>query len=103
METVAYHCKILHEAGLISGYNAQNASDTINLFKVSSLTWEGNDYLDKVRDNSIWGKTKDAITKKRTSFYLGHNKNHRNGVYYRNCRGSSKFNNKKRGSKINAN
>ncbi len=70
METVAYHCKILHEAGLISGYNAQNASDTINLFKVSSLTWEGNDYLDKVRDNSIWGKTKDAITQKGLPFIL---------------------------------
>lgn len=70
METVAYHCKILHEAGLISGYSAHYASNTINLFKVGSLTWEGNDYLDKVRDNSIWGKTKDAITQKGLPFIL---------------------------------
>ena len=70
METVAYHCKILHEAGLISGYSAHYTGNTIYLFKVGSLTWEGNDYLDKVRDNSIWGKTKDAITQKGLPFIL---------------------------------
>lgn len=63
-ETIAYHCKILHEAGLISNYKAQYADNTIYSFGVGSLTWEGNDYLDKVRDNSIWRKTKDVITKK---------------------------------------
>lgn len=62
--TIAYHCKILHEAGLISAYKAQYADNTIYSFSVGSLTWEGNDYLDKVRDNSIWRKTKDVITQK---------------------------------------
>ena len=28
------------------------------------LTWEGCDYLDKIRDNSIWKKTKDALKEK---------------------------------------
>ena len=64
MATVAYHCKIMHEAGLISDYKAQSADGEIYSFCVSSLSWEGNDYLDKVRDNSIWKKTKDAITHK---------------------------------------
>lgn len=64
MATVAYHCKILHEAGLISDYGAQYADNTIFSFGVGSLTWEGNDYLDKIRDNSIWKKTKDTITQK---------------------------------------
>lgn len=63
-ETVAYHCKILHEAGLISAYKAQYASDELYSFSIGSLTWGGNDYLDKVRDNSIWTKTKEIITKK---------------------------------------
>lgn len=63
-ETIAYHCKILYEAGLISDYKAQYADSTIYSFGVGSLTWAGNDYLDKVRDNSIWKKTKDAITQK---------------------------------------
>ena len=64
MATVAYHCKILHEAGLISAYKAQYAGDDIWSFGVGSLTWEGNDYLDKVRDNSTWNKTKNIIKEK---------------------------------------
>lgn len=63
-ETIAYHCKIIYEAGLISDYNAQYASDSIHDFGVGPLTWEGHDHLDKVRNNSIWEKTKEVITKK---------------------------------------
>ena len=63
-ETVVYHCKILYEAGLISTYNAQYAGNEIWSFGVGSLTWEGNDYLDKVRDTSTWRKTKDIISQK---------------------------------------
>ena len=63
-ETIAYHCKILYEAGLISDYKAQYADNSIYSFGVGSLTWDGNDYLDKIRDNSIWKKTKDVIAKK---------------------------------------
>lgn len=62
--TVAYHCKILHEAGLVSDYGAQYGSDEIYVFGVGALTWEGNDYLDKIRDDSFWKKTKDAINQK---------------------------------------
>lgn len=64
METVAYHCKILKEAGLISAYRAQYASDELWSFGVGSLTWEGNDFLDKIRDNSQWNRIKNAITQK---------------------------------------
>lgn len=64
MPTVAYHCKILYDAGLISDYKAQYADGDIYYFEVGALTWEGNDYLDKIRDNSIWRKTKDTITQR---------------------------------------
>ena len=64
MATVNYHCKLLYEAGLISGYKASTSMSGLDGFMVDSLTWEGNDFLDKIRDNSIWHKTKDAITKK---------------------------------------
>ena len=64
METTAYHCKILHEAGLISDYGSQYADGQIWNFGVGSLTWEGNDFLDKIRDNSRWKRVKDVITQK---------------------------------------
>lgn len=64
METVAYHCKILHEAKLISAYKGMYADNTLQDFAVGSLTWEGHDYLDKVRDNSRWGKIKKLLKEK---------------------------------------
>lgn len=64
METIAYHCKILHEVGFISDYKAQYADNKLYSFGVGSLTWEGNDYLNKVRDNTVWQKTKDVIKDK---------------------------------------
>lgn len=64
MTTVAYHCKIMYEAGLISDYDAQYGSNEIDIFGVGALTWDGCDYLDKVRDDSIWQKTKSTIKEK---------------------------------------
>lgn len=64
METVAYHCKMLHEEGLISDYKALYADDEIDAFGVGPLTMAGNKYLNNIRDNSIWKKTKDTIKEK---------------------------------------
>ena len=63
-EMVAYHCKILYEAGLISDYKAQYADNEIYVFGVGSLTWDGNDFLEKIRDDSQWKKVKETIAKK---------------------------------------
>lgn len=63
MEQVAYHCKILHDAGLIANYKAQYADNHVAWFSVGSLTWEGHDFLDKIRQDTIWNKTKEVITK----------------------------------------
>lgn len=62
--TVAYHCKIMHEAGLLSHYSDQHGNDTIYAYQVGGLTWDGNDYLDKIRDDSVWQKTKDVVAEK---------------------------------------
>ena len=64
LTTVAYHCKLLEEVGFISAYKASYADNAIYNIAVGGLTWEGNDYLDKVRDNTLWKKTKDTIKKK---------------------------------------
>lgn len=64
MEQVAYHCKILKEAGLITNYKALFASNHIVGFGVGSLTWEGHDFLDRIREDTIWNKTKGLIKNK---------------------------------------
>ena len=64
METIAYHCKLLKEAGFISDYAAEYGDGEICSFGVGSLTWEGHEYLEKIRDNSTWKKVKDTISQK---------------------------------------
>lgn len=64
MEEVAYHCKILYDAGLIDDYSSKNADNHIYRFGVGSLTWEGHEFLDKVREESIWTEVKENIKNK---------------------------------------
>ena len=61
IETIAYHCDLLFEADLIKSYKPTYASDEIYFFSVGALTWEGHDFLDKIRENTIWNRTKNSI------------------------------------------
>jgi hypothetical protein len=52
---VIYHVAMLVDAGLLVG-NARMA--TGGTVMVSKLSWPGHDFLDSVRDPTIWEKTK---------------------------------------------
>lgn len=67
---IAYHCKILNEAGLIDHYSAQYADDSLYSFSVGSLTWEGHDFLDKIREDTTWNNVKKIIKNKALPFTL---------------------------------
>lgn len=60
---IAYHCQLLEEAGLVSSCIVRYADDSVVFFSVGGLTW-GADYLDKVRDDSVWAKTKNLAAEK---------------------------------------
>lgn len=64
LSEVAYHCKLLKEVGFISNYKPVYADNKICIIGVGGLTWEGCDYLDKVRNDTIWEKTQETIKKK---------------------------------------
>lgn len=58
---VAYHVHIMEQAGLVEA-NIVNATGAVPVFvTVGPLTWAGNDFLDAVRSDSIWSKTKQRI------------------------------------------
>lgn len=61
-EQVAYHCYILYEGGYIHACNVQYGSNEVYSFSVGRLTWEDYEFLDKIREDSIWNKIKDTIT-----------------------------------------
>ncbi len=64
MEQIAYHCKMLYEAGFVSDYEGFYSMAGLEDFQVGSITWSGHDFLDTIRDDGIWDKTKSAIKKK---------------------------------------
>ena len=62
-DIIGYHFLILDEAGLIVA-NVKAADDDPYYIAVASrLTWEGNDFLDAVRDESIWKRVRSTIGK----------------------------------------
>lgn len=64
IEELAYHCKLLYEAGLIADCKMKYADGHVWTFGVGSLTWEGHDFLDKIREDTVWSKTKETIKSK---------------------------------------
>ena len=65
MVTVAEHCRLLHEYGFIDEYKPIGADGApVITFLVGNLTWEGYDFLEKIREETVWGKTKNVITEK---------------------------------------
>ncbi len=64
MEEVAYHCNILCDAGLLKNYSPLYANSAIANFAIGPLTWEGHEFLDKIREDTVWNRTKSVITSK---------------------------------------
>ncbi len=59
-EDVAYHIKLLGEAGLI---DAEDISTMGRLrWRAKSITWYGQDFIDAIKDDSRWSKAKEFVT-----------------------------------------
>lgn len=61
-ENIAYHCKMMKENGLIDFYSEQRTGNgQLYCFTVGDLSWDGQDFLDKIRQDTVWNKTKAVI------------------------------------------
>lgn len=60
-EQVQYHIMLLNEAGLVVAIDASSLQD-INWIP-QRLTWQGHEFLESARDNTIWNKAKDIMAK----------------------------------------
>lgn len=58
---VAYHLQLMENRGLIDASFARDWSGSVVTASIKGLTWEGADYLDAIRDDGLWRKTKDAL------------------------------------------
>jgi hypothetical protein len=57
-DQVAYHLDLAVKAGLID----QGGAGGLNHFTFRQLTWEGHDFVDAIRDDDIWRKTRQGAT-----------------------------------------
>lgn len=62
-DVIGYHFLVLDEAGLIVANVKAADNDPYYIAVASRLTWEGNDFLDAVRDESIWKRVRSTISK----------------------------------------
>ena len=59
-EEVNYNAKLLFQCGFIDKVSEDLTGNLI----LGSLTWAGHDFLEKIREDTVWNHTKEVITKK---------------------------------------
>jgi len=57
-EEVNYHLGLLYNAGFIDAHEMNMARGTRYIAK--NLTWEGHEFLDAARNETVWNNTKEA-------------------------------------------
>ena len=55
---ISYHIILLIEAGLVSGKISQSIGPEPKDFIAQRLTWSGHEFLDSIRSDGIWERTK---------------------------------------------
>ena len=66
-EVVSYHIKLLLQARLVEGECSKALSAPLYCFAYN-LTWEGHEFLDKIRNDTVWNKVKTTLKNKGIEF-----------------------------------
>jgi hypothetical protein len=61
---ISYHMSLLIEAGLVKGQMVQTIGPEIKDFFAQRLKWQGHEFLDTIRSNTVWDKTKKTFIEK---------------------------------------
>jgi hypothetical protein len=67
LSEITYHIEILTEAGIIQAAISSELGGGTPHFHVWRLTWEGHEFLDSIRNDNMWNRTKSFITDKGAS------------------------------------
>ena len=62
--TISYHMELLIEAGLVEGKMRPVLGGGPINFTASRLTWAGHEFLDAIRSDTVWNKTKETFETK---------------------------------------
>jgi hypothetical protein len=64
---ISYHMNLLIEAGLVKGQMVQTIGPEVKDFFGQRLTWEGHEFLDSIRSDTVWTKTKKIFVEQGVS------------------------------------
>jgi len=70
-EQIGYHVHIMEQAGLVAATDSTMLDGPGPSAILRSLTWEGHDFIDAARDDTVWGKVKSKILTSGASFSFG--------------------------------
>lgn len=56
---IAYHVRLMDEAGLIDAQDLSSNSGLV--WKAKRLTYDGHEFLDAARNDTLWNKAKDKV------------------------------------------
>ncbi len=60
---VGYHVKLLYQAGLVEAIDLSSMNN-IDYFIPKSITWQGHEFLENARNDTIWEKAKSIALEK---------------------------------------
>ena len=58
---ISYHMALLIEVGLVKGQLMQTIGPEVKDFIAQRLTWQGHEFLDSIRSDTVWEKTKKVF------------------------------------------
>jgi DNA-binding transcriptional ArsR family regulator len=77
-EQIKYHLKLLRDADLITTVqyvplfeSKPESALNVKVAVPSRLTWQGHEFLDAVRNENVWNKTKEIVKEKGGSLTFG--------------------------------
>jgi hypothetical protein len=65
---IAYHLRLLLDGGLIEVKTTAEECQQEDLYGGINLTWNGQDFLDAAKDDTLWKKAKETVIKPGASF-----------------------------------
>ncbi|MCX9103452.1 MULTISPECIES: DUF2513 domain-containing protein [Aeromonas] len=61
---ISGHMKLMMDKGLVEGTINSRLGVQANDFSARALTWEGHEFLDAIRSDTVWNRTKETFADK---------------------------------------
>jgi len=62
LDVLGYHVHLLIEAGLVEGKVRRDTMGATIACFITRITWEGHEFLDNIRSETIWNRAKERVS-----------------------------------------